>query len=200
MASMKKIFNSIRSRLRILSALLIPAPLPKPTTLKLFCRPLPKTPAGIRILNFSLRFVGKVSKEVHRQIEEANLLYCTEFVPFVPHLESIKYLMKATVLLMAIPDVENNFCILPGKIFEYLASNKQIICIGPLQSDADRIIDECGAGRVFNYVTYDLMLDHLDTLSHNWKVNPNLDLPYINYNRYSRKYLAEKLAELIRNK
>src|SRR5688572_3761056 len=151
-------------------------------------------------IKFTLRFVGKVSAEVHQQIEEANLLYCTEFIPFVPHLESIKYLMQSTVLLMAIPDVENNFCILPGKIFEYLASNKQIICIGPVQSDADRIIDECGAGRVFNYVTYDLMLDHLNTLSHNWKVNPNLDLPYINYNRYSRKFLTGKLAELIRQK
>lgn len=151
-------------------------------------------------INFRLRFVGKVSQEVKEQIQEANLLYLTEFIPFVPHLESIQYLMKATVLLMAIPDVENNFCILPGKLFEYLASNKQIICIGPLHSDADRIIDECGAGRVFHYATYDLMLDHLDTLSHNWKVNHNLDLPYINYNRYSRRYLTGKLAELIRKK
>jgi len=151
-------------------------------------------------VNFKLRFVGKVSQEVKDQIREANLLYCAEFIPFVPHLESIQYLMRATVLLMAIPDVENNFCILPGKIFEYLASNKQIICIGPVHSDADRIIDECGAGRMFQYDTYDLMLDHLDTLSHNWKVNHNLDLPYINYNRYSRRYLAGKLAELIRKK
>lgn len=151
-------------------------------------------------IKFTLRFVGKVSAEVHQQIETANLLYCTEFVSFVPHLESIKYLMKSTVLLMAIPDVTNNFCILPGKLFEYLASNKQIICIGPLGSDADRIIDEWGAGRVFNYVTYDLMLDHLDTLSHNWKVNYNLDLPYINYYRYSRKHLTGELAQLIRKK
>jgi glycosyltransferase involved in cell wall biosynthesis len=151
-------------------------------------------------IKFSLRFVGKVAPEVHKQIEEANLLFCTEFVPFVPHLESIKYLMHATALLMAIPDVENNFCILPGKLFEYLASNKQIICIGPLSSDADNIIEECGAGRTFPYDAYELMLDHLDTMSQNWKVNPNLDLPFINYTRYSRRATTQKLAEVIRQK
>ena len=151
-------------------------------------------------VNFRLRFVGKVSAEVHKQIEEANLLFCTEFIAFVPHRESIQYLMRATALLMAVPDVENNFCILPGKLFEYLASNKQIICIGPVASDADAIIDECGAGRTFTYDAYDLMLDHLDTMSRNWKVNPNLDLPFINYSRYSRRALTGKLAELIRKK
>jgi hypothetical protein len=62
-----------------------------------------------------------------------------------------------------------------------MASNKQILCIGPTHSDADDIIEECGAGRLFAYDTYDLMLDHLDTLSRNWKVNHNLDLPFINY-------------------
>jgi glycosyltransferase involved in cell wall biosynthesis len=149
-------------------------------------------------IKFRLRFVGKVSEEVHQQITEANLLYCTEFVAFVPHLESVKYLMEATALLMAIPDVENNFCILPGKLFEYLASNKQVLCVGPLHSDADNIIEECGAGRTFPYDNYELMLDHLNTLSRNWKVNPNLDLPYINYTRYSRRATTEKLAQLIR--
>ncbi len=149
-------------------------------------------------INFRLRFVGKVSAEVHKQIEDANLLFCTEFIPFVPHLESIQYLMRSTALLMAIPDVENNFCILPGKLFEYLASNKQVLCVGPLASDADKIIDECGAGRTFHYDMYDLILDHLDTMSRNWNVNPNLDLPFINYERYSRRALTGKLAELIR--
>ena len=103
----------------------------------------------------------------------------------------------ATVLLMGIPDVINNFCILPGKLFEYLASNKPIICIGPLDSDADRIIDECGAGRVFHYAAYAKMVDYLDQMARSWKINPNLDLPIVDYYRYSRRALTGKLAEII---
>ncbi|MCP6336061.1 hypothetical protein NL449_28990, partial [Klebsiella pneumoniae] len=73
--------------------------------------------------------------------------------------------MSSTVLFMAIPDVANNFGILTGKLFEYLAANKPIICIGPIHGDADRIIDECGAGRVFHYSGFELMLDYLMQMS-----------------------------------
>ena len=149
-------------------------------------------------IRYRLRFVGKVAEEVQRQIQESGLSTVTELVGYVPHQESIQYLMRSSLLLMAIPDVPNNFGILTGKLFEYLASNKPIICIGPIQSDADKIIDECGAGRVFHYTAYELILDHLDLMSKAWKANPNLDLPFINYQQYSRRSLTERLAKLIR--
>jgi glycosyltransferase involved in cell wall biosynthesis len=149
---------------------------------------------------FRLRFVGKISALIHQQIVGSGLEPVTEVIPFVPHSESVKYLLNSTILLMGIPDVENNFCILPGKLFEYLAANKPIICIGPLHSDADRIIDECGAGRVFHYAAFDLMVDHLDQLAQGWKINTNLDLPYIAYHRYSRRNLTGELARIILKK
>jgi len=146
---------------------------------------------------FKLRFVGKISDSISKQISGAGIQHLTEVIPFVPHNESVKYLLNSTILLIGIPDVANNFCILPGKLFEYLATNKPIICIGPLHSDADQIIDECGAGRTFHYADYELMVDHLDQLSHMWKVNHNLDLPSVNYQRYSRSNLTGTLAGII---
>jgi glycosyltransferase involved in cell wall biosynthesis len=149
-------------------------------------------------IRYRLQFVGTVSEPVRRQIQAAGLEDITDLVGYVPHQESVRHLAQSTLLLMAIPDVPNNFGILTGKLFEYLASNKPIVCIGPIQSDADRIIDECGAGRVFHYTGYELILDHLDLMSKSWKINPNLDLPLINYQQYSRRSLTEQLAKLIR--
>ncbi|WP_240337092.1 glycosyltransferase family 4 protein [Rufibacter psychrotolerans] len=149
------------------------------------------------LLRYRLRFVGKVSAEIKRQIENAGLPLITEYIDYVPHDASIKYLMASTVLFMAIPDVPNNFGILTGKLFEYLAANKPIICVGPINGDADKILDECGAGRVFHYSGFELMLDYLMQLSKTWKINPNLDLPIINYTQYSRRSLTEQLAKLI---
>ncbi|PSR57144.1 hypothetical protein AHMF7605_02445 [Adhaeribacter arboris] len=168
--------------------------------IELFLKALAEVARRYPDVPFQLRFVGKISEMVRRQVEQAELANITEIISFVPHHESIRYLLSATVLLMGIPDVVNNFCILPGKLFEYLASNKPIICIGPLHSDADRIIDECGAGRVFHYAAYDQMVDYLDQLAHSWKINPNLDLPIVDYHRYSRRALTGKLAEIIQEK
>jgi glycosyltransferase involved in cell wall biosynthesis len=168
--------------------------------IEIFLKALSEVAARHPDIPFHLRFVGKISAQVHKQVADSGLAPITEVIPFVPHTESVKYLLSSTVLLMGIPDVENNFCILPGKLFEYLAANKPIICIGPLHSDADRIIDECGAGRVFHYAAYDLMVDHLDQLAQGWKINPNLDLPWIAYHRYSRRNLAGELAQIILKK
>ncbi|UYZ64513.1 glycosyltransferase family 4 protein [Hymenobacter weizhouensis] len=145
-----------------------------------------------------LRFVGKVSAGVQQQVEQAGLAAQTEFVPFVPHDESVRYLLRSTVLLMAIPDVENNFGILPGKVFEYLAANKPVLCVGPVGSDADTLLEECGAGRALPYDGYAAMLEQLETLVAQWRISPNLDLPALSHARYSRRALTERLVELIR--
>ncbi|MDB5261408.1 MAG: hypothetical protein JWQ14_689 [Adhaeribacter sp.] len=166
--------------------------------IEIFLKALGKLTTVYPEIPFQLRFVGKIATEVKTQIEGAGLQHLTHLIPFVPHSESVKYLLSSTILLMGIPDVENNYCILPGKLFEYLAANKPIICIGPIHSDADHIIDECGAGRVFHYAAFDLIYDHLDQLCHAWKINHNLDLPLVNYQRYSRFNLAGELAKIIR--
>ncbi|QMU28973.1 glycosyltransferase family 4 protein [Adhaeribacter radiodurans] len=168
--------------------------------IELFLKALAEVTRRYPEVPFRLRFVGKISEMVLRQVEQAGITSISEIIPFVPHHESIRYLLSATVLLMGIPDVVNNFCILPGKLFEYLASNKPIICIGPINSDADRIIDECGAGRVFHYAAFDQMVDYLDQLTRSWKINPNLDLPIVDYHRYSRRALTGQLAEIIQGK
>jgi len=147
-----------------------------------------------------LRFVGKVSDGVRRQIEENNLAAHVEFIAFVPHEESVRYLLRASVLLMAIPDVANNFGILPGKVFEYLAANKPIICVGPVGSDADQLLEECGAGRALAYDAYPAMLEYLEGLVAQWQENPNLDLPALSHTRYSRRALTQRLVELMQNK
>ena len=144
-----------------------------------------------------LRFVGQVSAELRGQIERAGLLAATEFRSFVPHDESVQHLMSASALLMAIPDVPRNFGILPGKVFEYLAANKPILCVGPAGSDADNLLQECAAGHALPYEDYALMLETLEGLVAQWRINPNLDLPTISHTRYSRRALARQLAGLV---
>ena len=97
---------------------------------------------------------------------------------------------------MASPDVPRNFGILPGKVFEYLAANKPILCVGPAGSDADHLLQECGAGQALPYQNAALMLETLEALVAQWRINPNLDLPAVSHSRYSRRALAGELAAI----
>jgi len=145
-----------------------------------------------------LRFVGQVSAELRGQVAAAGLGPATEFLDFVPHDQSVAYLLSASALLMAIPDVPRNLGILPGKIFEYLAANKPILCVGPAGSDADHLLQECGAGQALPYQDSTLMRETLEALVAQWRINPNLDLPAVSHARYSRRALTEQLAALVR--
>ena len=144
-----------------------------------------------------LRFVGQVSGALRQQIAQAGLLPVTELLPFVPHAESVAYLLESSVLLMAIPDVANNAGILPGKIFEYLAAQKPVLCVGPAGSDADVLLREAGAGQALPYTDYELMLSTLEGLAARWQANPNLDLTSSRPGRYSRRALTGQLVELV---
>ena len=144
-----------------------------------------------------LRFVGQVSAELRNQIAQAGLSPLTEFIDFVPHDKSVEYLLSASALLMAIPDVPRNFGILPGKVFEYLAANKPILCVGPAGSDADNLLQEGGAGQALPYQDFALMQQTLEALVAQWRVNSNLDLPAVSHSRYSRQALAGQLAKLV---
>ena len=145
-----------------------------------------------------LRFVGQVSAQLRGQIVAAGLGGITEYVDFVPHEQSVSYLMESSVLLMAIPDVANNQGILPGKVFEYLATSKPILCVGPAGSDADELLQACGAGRALPYDAYAQMLEELEALAAQWRINPDLDLPGAHPERYSRRSLTAQLAGLLK--
>ena len=150
-------------------------------------------------LPLQLRFVGQVSAQLRQQVAAAGLGDCTEFLPFVPHQESVAYLLQASVLLMAIPDVPRNLGILPGKVFEYLAAGKPILCVGPAGSDADQLLRECHAGQALPYDDYVLMLSTLEKFVAQWQLSTNLDLPATSTARYSRRALTARLAKLVKN-
>ena len=58
---------------------------------------------------------------------------------------------QAQVLLLIEIDSEDTKCIIPGKLFEYMVSNRPIIALGPKESDVERIINETNTGDYFYY-------------------------------------------------
>jgi hypothetical protein len=42
------------------------------------------------------------------------------------------------------------------------------------------------------------MLETLESMVAQWRINPNLDLPAVSHTRYSRRALAGQLARIVR--
>jgi hypothetical protein len=72
-----------------------------------------------------------------------------EFKGYLAHSESVALLESADALLLMIPDLPNNKGILTGKLFEYLGSGRPVWGFGPTEGDANRILQSCHAGELF---------------------------------------------------
>ena len=150
-----------------------------------------------RDVKFKMKFVGSVYDELVDRIKTSGLSSLTEFVPTVSHEEAIRFMLSSTILLLAIPQAENEKGILTGKLFEYLAAGKPIINIGPVDGEAAEIISECAAGKTFDRSNSMIVEQHLLGLVERWKRNSTLDITGNEIKKYSRSEQAKKLSEII---
>lgn len=95
-----------------------------------------------------LRFIGKADAKVIRSLEKVQGVRI-ELFPYVPHTEAISWLARSAALLLVIPAGEKSTEMIPGKLFEYLASRRPVIAIGRKGSDVDNILRETSGGRLF---------------------------------------------------
>jgi len=149
-------------------------------------------------VRFKIKFVGSISDSLLQELRSA-IPDALEIISHVQHKEAIHYLMKSTALLMAIPNPEDNRHTIPGKLFEYLAARKPIICIGLKDSDVAKIIQECDAGKSFLPSDIEDLTSYLNSLVSQWKQNPNLDIHNETYKKYSRYNQTQQIAEVIKN-
>jgi len=160
---------------------------------------LKKITAKFPEVKFKLRFIGNPAVSLVEYIKKLSLSNNLDLIPTVTHEKSVQYLHRSTILFLAIPEIKNDKGILTGKLFEYLAAKKPIICIGPAEGDAAAIISECNAGKTFERNEENQIIKYLEHLVYEWKVDKDLDIKNENYKKYSRYSQAKELSSIISN-
>lgn len=146
--------------------------------------------------DFQLNFIGSISEKVLKSIKKYNLSNYIREVGYVSHQEAIIYQKKSQLLLLIEIDSEDTKCIIPGKLFEYMISNRPIVAMGPKGSDVEKIIKETNTGHYFNYSDYEslkrIILEHYKAFQ-----NKTLQSHPIGLQKYHRKALTKSLANLL---
>ncbi len=144
--------------------------------------------------DFQLKLIGKVSRDVLETIEEFKLGKFVRNLGYVSHHEAVLHQRTSQVLLLIEIDSEETRCIIPGKLFEYMVSERPVIAIGPKASDFEPVLKETNTGQFFMYDEKEplkeaILAHYLLYKQKNLKVYP-VGLQY-----YSRKSLTEKLVK-----
>jgi glycosyltransferase involved in cell wall biosynthesis len=149
-----------------------------------------------------IKFVGNIEEVVIEDIDKYDLNDYVEKIGYLSHQEAIAFQQKAQLLLLLINNTPNANGILTGKLYEYMASNRPTLAIGPIGSDIAKLLNETGAGTIVGFEDVEGMKAALLSFFEYYQ-NGKLNSSASGYEQYSRRaqcgVLTEILTEITRN-
>lgn len=146
--------------------------------------------------NFNLKFVGRIDDKILHSLESSSLKNHIENLGYLSHDKAIHEMQNSSVLLITNFPNESSKGIIPGKIFEYLATGKQIISFGPEEADVSKILDDTQAGRHFSYRDSEAVKSFILEKFGLWK-NGTDEKNNQNIEQFSRKNLTKRLFDVL---
>lgn len=144
---------------------------------------------------FKLRFIGSVSSNQLAKLKEIpdNSI---EFIEYVEHKKAVEYMKLSDVLLLVVPEHSSGKGILPGKIFEYLASERSVLGIGPTDGDSALILENTGAGMMVSSNDQEGIISCLTRFYDESRQHPSKEKKH-SHLQFSRKNLTGELANIM---
>jgi len=149
--------------------------------------------------DFQLKLIGAVSQEVLQTITEFRLDSFVYNLGYVSHAEAISHQRTSQVLLLVEINSEITKSIIPGKLFEYMVSERPILALGPEKSDFESIIKSTNTGIFHQYDEFDELKQTILDFYEKYKTK-SLVVNAVGLQQYSRKNLTKQLAEVIKFK
>ncbi|CAA7390030.1 glycosyltransferase family protein [Chryseobacterium fistulae] len=146
--------------------------------------------------NFIIKFAGRVDDKILTTLENSHIANHILNLGYLSHDKALIEMQTSDMLLITNFPNESSKGIIPGKIFEYLATGKQIISFGPHHADVDVILKETKAGKHFNYNDFETIKLFIVEMFERWKQGEN-NQNIQNIEQFSRRNLTKKLADIL---
>lgn len=145
-----------------------------------------------------LRLIGNVSPEKIKEIKAIVPDLLIEHIGYVQKKEAISYMFSSDLLFNSLAEMENSELLISGKLMEYIAAKKPILCLGNPQGDAAKLLSDFEHSEVFDRKDVSLIIDFLKTMFENWinKITfAGKDESILQYSRYET---TRQLANLLK--
>ena len=147
--------------------------------------------------DFQLKLIGAVGEPVLESINRSGLTDHVFLQDYVSHKEALQLQRSSQLLLLIEIDSEETKGIIPGKLFEYMISERPILAVGPEGADIEKIIKQTNTGDFFLYSQKGEIKDFLLEKYNLFKRGELKSFP-IGLQQYSRRSLSRDLAKQIK--
>ncbi len=147
--------------------------------------------------NIEFHFAGVMDDEIRKMI--GGMKFFTRFIDhgYLSHKQVLELTFNSNVLIMIVNRVATSKEILPGKIFEYIASGNFIIVIGPEDGVSANLIKYVNQGVAIDYNERERMKKILKELFEKWKSGELEKIYSPQREEFTREELTKKLIKII---
>lgn len=149
--------------------------------------------------DLKIELVGKTDDFLIKRAWHHQLADNIKTHPYVNHDEVVKRMVDSSMLLFIIANVSNNEMIIGGKLLEYLAAQRPLLALGPVDGEAANLLKDYTSFAMYDYDDSLRIKNEVRKIYQLWKVQNNGGLSQHNQriNDFSRKNLTRKLSSIL---
>ena len=142
-----------------------------------------------------IKLIGKTDDQIKAAIEDAGLKENTIDMGYQPHAKAIEEQRTASVLILPLRKEPEYKAVLPGKLFEYLASLRPILGIGQPDGAMSMILDSTKTGVVLDWEDKASIGTFIDRC---WEkhLEGGLTASDADISQFTRRNLTRRMAQL----
>jgi glycosyltransferase involved in cell wall biosynthesis len=150
------------------------------------------------IPQLTVRLIGSVDPTVERAIDEHGLAPIVERVGFLPHETAIREMARSTLLLLVIEPFAQAKGMITSKLYEYLASERPVLGVGPPEGDANALLQEHDAGEVAAWDDVEAATTLLRRHYQDWATGaPRAGARQEGLTKHTRQHQARRMARVL---
>ena len=142
-----------------------------------------------------IRLVGKTDEQILKSIEGAGLNGNLENLGYQPHAVAVEQQRKASLLILPLRKEPEYKAVLPGKLFEYLASWRPVLGIGQTDGAMSMILNNTKTGLVLNWDDRKSIERYIDLCWENHLAG-SLSVEDADISQFTRRNLTRRMAQL----
>ena len=145
--------------------------------------------------HLKIKLIGKTDEKIKDSLKEAGLEGCLIDMGYQPHSVAVEEQRKASMLILPLRKEPEYKAVLPGKLFEYLASWRPVLGIGQPDGAMSMILNTTKTGVVFDWEDRSSLKRFVDLC---WErhLKGELTVEDAELKQFKRVELTRRMAEL----
>lgn len=145
--------------------------------------------------SLKIKLIGKTDDSILAALNTSGLSEAVDNIGYLPHSEAVEQQRNASLLILPLRKEPEYKAVLPGKLFEYLASRRPVLGIGQPDGAMAMILKQTQTGAVIDWEDRDSIKQFIDSC---WEKHlaGELTIEGGDISQFTRRNLTHRMAQL----